>query len=55
MATIWQLLEALPAHLAGVAPSQAAAESACQAAEQLLVLAKTQQGFDAEQSRRLER
>lgn len=54
-ATTFQLLEALPAHFAGVAPSAAAARQACDAAAQLLGLVNSQRGVDWEQSRRLER
>lgn len=56
MEAISQALEALPAHFAGVAPSRAAAEQAFQAAFELMSLvAERQPGFDAGQSRRLER
>ena len=39
--TIFQLLEALPAHFAGVAPSAAAVLQAQQAAHKLVVLARS--------------
>lgn len=55
MATIWQLLEELSAHFACWAPSEAAAQQACEAAAQLVELASNQQGFNGDQSRRLER
>ena len=55
MEAIAQALQALPAHFAGVAPTEAAAKRAFQAASQLLKLAKGRKDFDGDQSHRLER
>ena len=55
MASIWQLLEALPAHFARVARSDAAAQQAWQAAGQLLKLAIDQRSSGGQQNKILER
>ena len=38
--TVWQLLEGLPAHFGGVAPTDAAVERAFMAAHKLKILAR---------------